>query len=70
MHAKSELKAWIIDSSCSNHMIGDKGKLTKIEKYDGGSIKFVGEEATTIVERDALQLMISIRHMMFIMSKV
>lgn len=43
LHAKVEPKAWIFDSGCSNHVIGDIKKFIEFEKYDGGSIKFVGE---------------------------
>lgn len=48
LHTKVELKAWIIDSRCSNHMTGDKEKFINHEKYDGGSMKFVGEEVAPI----------------------
>ena len=26
---------WIVDFGCSNHMIGDKGKLLSMSKYKG-----------------------------------
>ncbi|KAL3510895.1 hypothetical protein ACH5RR_030296 [Cinchona calisaya] len=29
---------WIIDSGCSNHMTGDKRKLTKLTEYKGGRV--------------------------------
>lgn len=48
LHAKVEPKTWIIDSECSNHMTGDKGKFIDFDKYDGGSVKFASEEATPI----------------------
>lgn len=48
LHAKIKLSTWIIDSRCSNHMIGDKDKFINLNKYDGGSVKFVGEDGTTI----------------------
>lgn len=54
LHAKVEPKAWIIDSSCSNCMTSDKGKFINLEKYDGGSVKFVGEEATPIFEKRSI----------------
>lgn len=56
LHAKVEPKAWIIDFGCSNHMIGDKGKLIYLEKYDGGSVKFAGEEATPICGKGSITI--------------
>lgn len=34
---------WIIDSGCSNNMIHDKSKFVKLEKFDGGVVRF-GED--------------------------
>lgn len=35
LHAKVEPDAWIIDSGCSSHTIGDKGKFIDMKNYDG-----------------------------------
>lgn len=48
LHAKVEPRAWIFDYGCSNHMNGDKDKFINLKKYDGGLVKFAGEEATPI----------------------
>lgn len=48
LHAKVEPRTWIIDIRCSNHMTGDKEKFINLKKYDGGSVKSIGEEATPI----------------------
>lgn len=32
LHAKVELKAWIIDFKCLNHMTANKGKFIELEK--------------------------------------
>lgn len=48
LHAKVESKAWIIDSRCSNCMTIDKGNFIDFKKYDGGFVKFVGEEVAPI----------------------
>ena len=34
---------WIIDSGCSNHMIGDKSKLNSLVHYDGNSVRFCND---------------------------
>jgi hypothetical protein len=33
-HARKEKSYWTIVSECSNHMIGDKSKFVKLEKYE------------------------------------
>ncbi|XP_059066256.1 uncharacterized protein LOC131857588 [Cryptomeria japonica] len=48
LHAKVESESWIIDFGCLNYMINDKEKFLNHERYDGGSVKFVGEEVAPI----------------------
>ena len=40
---------WIIDSGCSHHMIGDKGKFTTFTHYDGNNVRF-GNDAPRIIK--------------------
>lgn len=47
-NAKVEPKTWIIDYGCSNHMVSDRDKFINLQKYDGGSTKFAGEELALI----------------------
>lgn len=48
LHAKIQLSTWIIDSGCSNHMTGNKDKFINLKNYDGGSMKFAGEDGVAI----------------------
>ena len=34
-----EKKDWIIDSGCTNHMIGDMSKFVKFKNHDGGVVR-------------------------------
>lgn len=56
LQAKVEAKAWIIDFRCLNHMAGDKGNFIDFEKYDGGSVKFVGEEVAPICGKGTISI--------------
>jgi len=54
LHARSEKDDWVIDSGCSNHMIGDKSKFIKLEKFDGGVVRFGGDEAAKICGKGSI----------------
>ncbi|GLJ44625.1 hypothetical protein SUGI_0937950 [Cryptomeria japonica] len=49
LHARRHINEWLIDSGCSNHMTGDKSKFVKLDKYDGGSVRFEDDQTTQIV---------------------
>lgn len=56
LKAQKKPAPWILDSGCSSHMIGDKQKFTKIQDYDGGSIKFGNNDGAQIVGRDTMSI--------------
>lgn len=56
LHAKEEPNAWVIDSGFSNHMNGDRRKLINLEKWNGGSVKFGGEEATQVFGKETITI--------------
>ena len=52
----SKNNTWIIDSSCSHHMTGDKTKFENFEDYDGGSVRFGNNEPCCIKGRGRISL--------------
>lgn len=54
--AKSK-KPWILDSGCSSHMTGDKSKFVKIEKHEGGAVKFGNNEGAEIRGKGTVSLL-------------
>ena len=47
---------WMIDSGCSNHMIGDKDKFEDIGTYNGGCVKFGNDIPCVIKCKGTIQL--------------
>jgi hypothetical protein len=47
---------WIIDSGCSHHMIGDRSKFEKMEKYNGGSVRFGNNDPCLIKGKGTITL--------------
>ncbi|GLJ31713.1 hypothetical protein SUGI_0637460 [Cryptomeria japonica] len=45
---------WVIDNSCSHHITGDKRKLVRIERYDGGIVIFGDDKACVIHGRGSI----------------
>lgn len=57
MAAKVEAKdEWIIDSRCSHHMIGDKGKFLNFQEYNGGLVRFGDDKACLIKGKGTISL--------------
>ena len=56
LKAQKKLAPWILDSGCSSHMTGDKQKFTKIQDYDGGSVKFGNNDGAQIVGRGIVSI--------------
>lgn len=55
--AKIEVKdEWIIDSGCSHHMIGDKGKFLNFQEYNGGLVRFGDDKACLIKGKGTISL--------------
>lgn len=53
--AKVEEKdEWVIDNSCSYHMIGDKSKFVNMERYDCGIVRFGDDKAYVIHGRGSI----------------
>lgn len=48
-YARRDRNDRLINSGCSNHMIGDKRKFIKIENNGVGSIRFGDDQTTQIV---------------------
>jgi hypothetical protein len=42
---------WIIDSGCSHHMTSDRHNFVKLNKYDGGIVKFANNTPRLIIGR-------------------
>ena len=42
-------KDWIVDSGCSNHMIGDEEKLWKITEYKGGHVVVTANNSRLLI---------------------
>lgn len=40
---------WIVDSGCSNHMIGDKGKLSSMSKYNGERVVVIANNSRLLI---------------------
>lgn len=55
-HARRDKDEWIIDSGFSNHIISDKSKFVKIEKYDGGVVRFGDGQTTKILGIGSISL--------------
>lgn len=47
---------WIIDSGCSNHMIGDKDKFENIGPYKGECVKFGNDIPFIVKGKGTIQL--------------
>lgn len=47
---------WVIDSRCSHHMTGDKSKFVRLEKYEGGVVKFGDDKVGIICGRGSISL--------------
>ncbi len=41
-------KQWILDSGCISHIIGDKSKLSKLNKSREGRVKFDNDDSLNI----------------------
>ena len=56
LKAQKKSTPWILDSGCSSHMTGDKQKFTKIQDYDGGSVKFGNNDGAQIVGKGTMSI--------------
>ncbi|XXG85802.1 hypothetical protein AAC387_Pa11g0820 [Persea americana] len=54
--AQKKSAPWILDNGCSSHMTGDKAKFTKLQQYEGGSVKFGNNDGAKICGRGTVQL--------------
>ncbi|XP_022023791.1 uncharacterized protein LOC110924058 [Helianthus annuus] len=46
----NKLDDWIVDSGCSNHMTGERGKLSNPTKYSGNSIVVIADNSRHNIE--------------------
>ena len=56
LKAKNKPAPWILDSSCSSHMTGDKRRFKKLEQHEGGSIKFGNNDGDKIIGKGIVML--------------
>ncbi|XP_042484970.1 uncharacterized protein LOC122065224 [Macadamia integrifolia] len=54
--AHSKPSPWILDSGCSTHMTGDKGKFMSLDSTEGGSVKFGNNDGAKIEGRGIVKL--------------
>lgn len=54
--AQGKSTPWILDSGCSSHMTGDKSKFSKLQQYDGGSVKFGNNDGAKIVGKGLVRI--------------
>lgn len=47
---------WVIDSGCSNHMIGDKKKFLSLQEFEGGLVRFGDDKACMIRGKGIISL--------------
>ena len=57
--AQKKTVPWVPASGCSNHMTGDKEKFSKLQQYEGGSVKFGNNDGAKIYGKDTVQIMVS-----------
>lgn len=53
---------WIIYSSFSNHIIGDKNKIEDIGPYNGGCVKFGNDIPCVVTGKGTIQLINKIKY--------
>lgn len=51
-----EKDEWVVDSGFSHHMTSDKRKLVRMEKYDGGIVRFGDKKSCVICGRGLIYL--------------
>lgn len=54
-NAQKKTAPWILDSGCSSHMTGDKAEFTKLQHFEGGSVKFGNNDGAEICGKGAVQ---------------
>ncbi|XP_043725747.1 uncharacterized protein LOC122672320 [Telopea speciosissima] len=54
--ANAKTKPWILDSGCSNHMSGDKGRFLKLKSIDGGNVRFGNNGGAKIEGKGTVKL--------------
>ena len=55
--AQKKTSPWVLDSGCSSHMTGDKEKFSKLQQYEGGSVKFGNNDGAKICGKGSVQIM-------------
>ena len=55
--AQKKTAPWVLDSGCSSHMTGDKEKFSKLQQYEGGSVKFGNNDGAKIYGKGTVQIM-------------
>ncbi|XP_042518445.1 uncharacterized protein LOC122092169 [Macadamia integrifolia] len=54
--AHSKPSPWVLDSGCSTHMTGDKGKFLSLDSTESGSVKFGNNDGAKIESRGIVKL--------------
>lgn len=54
--AQNKPTPWILDSGCSSHMTGDKQKFEKLEKFEGGSVRFGNNDGAKIAGKGTVKI--------------
>ena len=56
LKAQTKKTTWILDSGCTSHMIGDKTKLSNLNNFNGGTVKFGNNDDAQIVGKGCVSL--------------
>ena len=56
LKVQTKKSSWILDSRCTSYMIEDKTKLSNMNNFNGGSIKFGNNDDDKIVEKGYVSL--------------
>jgi hypothetical protein len=55
LQSQHKKHGWYVDSGCSKHMIGDKGRFLTLRKERDGSISFGNDNSTIIIGRSTIR---------------
>ena len=55
-NAQKKASPWIINNGCSSHMTGDKQRFEKLQKYEGGSVKFENNDGAKIIGKGIVKV--------------